>query len=142
MFGDLGLALGGLRWPRRSLTRHFHFRPFLPERYRTGLKGCKSLDRLKDEAGTVAGALTMSGPVDSCYYDVPSVVNLAVGGGNSVAIESQGGWTDAVVWTPWTDMEACYKEFVCVENAQALEPVEVAAGATWTGEMSVAPSPL
>ena len=35
-----------------------------------------------------------------------------------------------------------YNGFVCVENAQALEPVEVAAGATWTGEMSVAPSPL
>ena len=55
----------------------------------TGLKGCKSLDRLKDEAGTVAGALTMSGPVDSCYYDVPSVV-VRRRRGNSVAIESQG----------------------------------------------------
>lgn len=28
------------------------------------------------------------------------------------------GWADAVLWTPWTAMEACYKEFVCVENAQ------------------------
>ena len=110
---------------------HTYFAADIDEVAVTGLKGCKSLDRLKDEAGTVAGALTMSGPVDSCYYDVPSVVNLAVGGGNSVAIESQGGWTDAVVWTPWTDMEACYKEFVCVENAACKEPVSVAAGGEW-----------
>ena len=96
-----------------------------------GVVAGSAAGELVSVAGTVAGALTMSGPVDSCYYDVPSVVNLAVGGGNSVAIESQGGWTDAVVWTPWTDMEACYKEFVCVENAACKEPVSVAAGGEW-----------
>ena len=35
------------------------------------------------------------------------------------------------VWTPWTDMEACYKELVCVENAACKEPVSVAAGGEW-----------
>jgi hypothetical protein len=33
---------------------------------------------------------------------------LAVGGGNTVSIEGTGGWTDAVVWSPWADM-GCYK---------------------------------
>jgi len=27
-------------------------------------------------------------------------------------------WKDAVVWSPYLTMEACYKDFVCVENAQ------------------------
>ena len=110
---------------------HTYFAADIDEVAVTGLKGVKGTDRLKDEALTVAGALTMSGPVDSCYYDVPSVINLAVGGGESVAVESQGGWSDAVVWTPWTDMEACYKEFVCVENAACKEPVSVPAGGEW-----------
>ena len=32
---------------------------------------------------------------------------------------------------------ACYKEFVCVENASCTEPVTVAAQATWAGEHQV-----
>jgi hypothetical protein len=27
-------------------------------------------------------------------------------------------WKDAVTWSPYKTMESCYKEFVCVENAQ------------------------
>ena len=96
-----------------------------------GLVGCKSLDRLADKESTVAGDVTIGGPVDSVYYDVPGKLSLAVGGGNSVSISSAGGWKDAVVWSPWTDMEACYKEFVCVENAACAEPVTVEAGGVW-----------
>ena len=96
-----------------------------------GLEGCESFDRLKEENGKVAAPITCTGPIDSLYKNAPSQIDLAVGGGNSVKITG-AGWKDAVVWTPWTDMEACYKEFVCVENASCAEPVTVAAGATWT----------
>jgi len=98
----------------------------------SGLDGCKMTDRLAEEDSTAKGDVTISGPVDACYYDVPSALSLAVGGGKTVSIESAGGWTDAVVWSPWTDTEACYKDFVCVENAACAAPVEVAAGGEWT----------
>ena len=29
-------------------------------------------------------------------------------------------WSDTVLWNPHLQMEACYKDFVCVENAQVL----------------------
>lgn len=47
------------------------------------------------------------------------------------------GWPDAVVWNPWTDMKACYEEFVCVENAAVAKPVSVAPGAVWSGSMEL-----
>jgi glucose-6-phosphate 1-epimerase len=96
-----------------------------------GLAGCKSLDRLANEEGVVDGDVTIAGPVDSVYYDAPAKLTLAVGGGNDVSISNSGGWKDAVVWSPWTDMEACYKEFVCVEPAACGEPVTVPAGGEW-----------
>jgi glucose-6-phosphate 1-epimerase len=96
-----------------------------------GLEGCESFDRLKEESGKVSAPITCKGPIDSLYKNAPSQIDLDVGGGNSVKITG-AGWKDAVVWTPWTDMEACYKEFVCVENASCAEPVTVAPGATWT----------
>ena len=96
----------------------------------SGLEGCKSLNRHTDEEGKVEGDITISGPVDAMYYDVPSKLSLATGAGD-VSISSEGGWKDAVVWSPWTDMEACYKEFVCVENAACAEPVTVPAGGEW-----------
>ena len=95
------------------------------------MKGCKSLDRLANEEGTVDGDITISGPVDSVYYDVPKDITPRVGGGGAVTMSGAGGWKDAVVWSPWTDMEACYKDFVCVENAACAEPVVVEAGGEW-----------
>ena len=59
-----------------------------------------------------------------------------VGGGASVGISSHG-WPDAVVWNPWTTMEACYKEFVCVENAAVASPVVVAPGKHWSASMAL-----
>ena len=85
-----------------------------------GLEGCESFDRLKEESGKVSAPITCKGPIDSLYKNAPSQIDLDVRGGNSVKITG-AGWKDAVVWTPWTDMEACYKEFVCVENASCAE---------------------
>lgn len=95
-----------------------------------GLDGCKNLDRLADKEGKTAGDVKITGPVDSVYYDAPGKLSLAVGGGKSVSISNSGGWKDAVVWSPWTDMEACYKEFVCVEPA-VCGATTVKAGGEW-----------
>ena len=81
-----------------------------------GLSGLKMLDRMAKPAkeGTASGAVAIKQAVDSVYYNAPAQLTLKVGGGKSVGIKA-GGWPDAVVWNPWTDMEACYKEFVwCV----------------------------
>lgn len=29
-------------------------------------------------------------------------------------------WSDAVLWNPHLQMEACYRDFVCVENAKVI----------------------
>ncbi len=103
-----------------------------------GLSGLKMLDRMASPAkeGTASGAVTIKGAVDSVYYGAPSTLTLKTGGGKSVAIKA-AGWPDAVVWNPWTAMEACYKEFVCVENAAVAKPVVVAPGASWSGSMEL-----
>ena len=41
---------------------------------------------------------------------------------------ASNNWSDVVVWSPWTAMEACYKSFCCVENAQVSKPVSLAPG--------------
>ena len=109
---------------------HTYFAANIDEVVVEGLDGCKTLDRLADEPGVVSGDLKITGPVDSVYYDVPTNITLAVGDGEEVKIGGADGWKDAVVWSPWTDM-ACYKEFVCVENAACAEPVVVPAGGEW-----------
>ena len=50
--------------------------------------------------------------------------------GAAVQITSTG-WTDCVVWNPHLTMKECYKEFVCVENAQFGEAVTVKPGENW-----------
>merc|ERR1712070_338940 len=96
----------------------------------TGLEGLTVLDRLKEETSTVEGPVTISGEVDSLYYDSGDVVLET--GSKSVGVGASGGWTDAVVWSPWTTMEACYKDFVCVENAAVKESVVLAPGEMWS----------
>ena len=96
------------------------------------------LDRMAKPAaeGKCSGAVTIKGAVDSVYYDAPSSLTLNVGKGSKVKIDNKG-WPDAVVWNPWTDMAACYQEFVCVENAAVAKPVTVAPGAFWSGSMEL-----
>lgn len=101
-----------------------------------GLQGTKCLDRLADKTSEQSGEVTVSGPIDSVYSNVSSnPLIMSVGGGRTVRIGYQG-WPDAVVWSPWTDMESCYKEFVCVENA-ACSPVTVPPGMTWSASMTL-----
>lgn len=95
-----------------------------------GLNGCKTFDRLGKAESVVKGDVKFAGPIDSVYYGVPETLTLATGK-RTVSIKSSKTWTEAVVWTPWTDMPACYQEFACVESA-AVTPVTVAPGKSWT----------
>lgn len=111
-----------------------------------GLQGLEYLDRVADAKHPTVHkelreAVTFSGPMDSVYRGAKGQVALDNGKG-TVRIASTN-WPDVVVWTPWTAMEACYKEFVCVENAQfgaaTLQP-----GQSWTAttDMSASVDPM
>lgn len=108
----------------------------------TGLKGLTFLDKGKDpknpETKTETNdAVTFSSYVDSVYVNGPDHVELDVGTGAAVAIDSSG-WEDVVVWNPWTTMEACYKSFVCVENAKFSQPQHLEPGASWSATANFA----
>lgn len=115
---------------------HTYFAAAIDEVKVTGLEGLTEFDRLSNKESPCHGPVIFDRPVDSVYAGAPSKLSVEVGNGKTIGISSTG-WSDAVVWTPWTDMQACYKEFVCVENA-ACSPVAVAPGASWTGSMTLA----
>ena len=101
-----------------------------------GLKGLTYLDKGKDPKNPETKVETRDevvfpAYVDSVYLNAPSNVQLDVGTGAGVSIDSNG-WEDIVVWNPWTTMEACYKNFVCVENAKFGKAVTVPAGESWS----------
>jgi len=100
-----------------------------------GLNGCKVFDRLASKESTVSGDVKIAGPVDSVYSGRPETLTLKTGK-RTVTLKGSKTWTEAVVWSPWTDMPACYKEFVCVEDA-AVTPVVVPAGGKWTATTTI-----
>ena len=109
-----------------------------------GLEDLTYLDKVADPMDpdvkqSASGALAIGSAVDSVYLDAPAVLSLETGHPAPLRLEAASGWTDAVVWSPWTAMESCYKEFVCVEHA-TVRPSSLAPGETWTAEMSLAAS--
>ena len=100
-----------------------------------GLSGLSYLDKIPDANNPTqktesAESLTFSGETDRVYLNAPNEVVLNVGTGAGVQIQNEN-WNDCVVWNPWTAMEACYKEFACVENAKASEKVKLEPKETW-----------
>jgi glucose-6-phosphate 1-epimerase len=95
-----------------------------------GLKGCKTLNKDPDPKNPIEGkeerdVVTFPGFVDCVYLEAPKELSLDNGLGDVISIHNTN-WSDAVLWNPYLTMEACYKDFVCVENAQigevTLEP--------------------
>ncbi|KAG8056437.1 hypothetical protein GUJ93_ZPchr0002g25685 [Zizania palustris] len=87
-----------------------------------GLKGCKTLNKDPDPTNPLEGKeereeVTFPGFVDCVYLGAPSELTLDNGLGDKIVI-SNANWSDAVLWNPHLQMEACYKDFVCVENAK------------------------
>lgn len=101
----------------------------------TGLAGLTYFDKVPDPNNPAtktetSEALTISGETDRVYTSAPSEVMLNVGTGAGIQIQTEG-WDDCVVWNPWTTMESCYRDFVCVENAKASEMVTLAPQDSW-----------
>jgi len=101
----------------------------------SGLGGLTYLNKVPDpnnpKQETEANEeVAFSGETDRIYTEAPSEVVLNVGTGAGVQIQNEN-WSDCVVWNPWTSMEACYKEFVCVENAKTSERVKLEPNQSW-----------
>lgn len=87
-----------------------------------GLKGCKTLNKDPDPKNPIEGkeereVVTYPGFVDCVYLGAANELYLDNGLGDVISIKNTN-WPDAVLWNPHLTMEACYKDFVCVENAQ------------------------
>ncbi|GAQ89495.1 aldose 1-epimerase family protein [Klebsormidium nitens] len=121
---------------------HTYFRAAIDKVKVSGLKGLQSLNKDPDpnnpiESKETRDEVTFPGFVDVMYKDAPEELILDSGLGYSIALQSTG-WKDAVTWSPYKTMESCYKEFVCVENAQ-LDPVVVEPGKSWKAELRLQP---
>eukprot|EP00899_Mesostigma_viride_P013025 jgi/Mesvir1/21723/Mv04135-RA.1 len=106
-----------------------------------GLQGASLLNKIPDANNPTGGtesreAVRIAGPVDTIYLDTTKPITLNSGKGQMIGIENQG-WKDTVVWSPWTSMENCYREFVCVESAKAVSPVTVAPLEQWDSQMTL-----
>mmetsp|Transcript_2439 Transcript_2439/g.8751 ORF Transcript_2439/g.8751 Transcript_2439/m.8751 type:complete len:327 (+) Transcript_2439:100-1080(+) len=105
-----------------------------------GLKGLSYLDKVVDANDPPSKTeerddVVIEGPVDSVYIGSGDEVTLETAK-TKVDIQSSG-WSDTVVWNPWTEMPACYDEFVCVEAAQAKDPVTLGPGESWLASMTL-----
>lgn len=116
---------------------HTYFRASVTGASVRGLKGCKTLNKVPDPKNPVEGmeerdAVTYPGFVDCIYLDAPDELHLDNGLGDVISIKNTN-WSDAVVWNPHLQMEAFYKDFVCVENAK-IGTVQLDPEQTWTAK--------
>ncbi|BFG39138.1 hypothetical protein CerSpe_254120 [Prunus speciosa] len=118
-----------------STALHTYFRASAQGASVKGLKGCKTLNKDPDPKNPLEGkeerdGVTFPGFVDCVYLEAPNELHLDNGLGDIISIKNTN-WTDAVLWNPYLTMEACYKDFVCVENAK-IGNVQLEPGHTWT----------
>ncbi|KAK1588649.1 hypothetical protein Q3G72_025507 [Acer saccharum] len=102
-----------------------------------GLKGCKTLNKDPDPTNPLEGkeerdVVTFPGFVDCVYLDAAKELHLDNGLGDTISIRNTN-WSDAVLWNPHLQMEACYRDFVCVENAK-IGNVDLKPKESWTAE--------
>ncbi|KMZ75173.1 putative Aldose 1-epimerase [Zostera marina] len=108
-----------------------------------GLKNCKTLNKDPDPSNPIEGReerdiINYPGFVDCIYLDAPSEVCLDNGLGDIITIQNKS-WSDVVLWNPHLQMESCYKDFVCVENAK-IGKVELQSNETWIAEQCISVS--
>ncbi|KAK3012343.1 hypothetical protein RJ639_012987 [Escallonia herrerae] len=108
-----------------------------------GLKGCKTLNKDPDPKNPVKGTeerdvVTFPGFVDCVYLEAPNELYLDNALGDIISVKNTN-WSDTVLWNPHLTMEACYKDFVCVENAK-IGDVQLEPQQSWTAtqQLSVA----
>ncbi|XP_031475137.1 putative glucose-6-phosphate 1-epimerase [Nymphaea colorata] len=119
---------------------HTYFRAASTKVSVKGLKGCKTLNKDPDPVNPSEGfeereVVNFPGFVDCIYLDAPNELLLENGLGDTISIKNTG-WSDAVLWNPYLQMEAFYKDFVCVENAK-IGTVQLEPGQSWTAEQHI-----
>jgi glucose-6-phosphate 1-epimerase len=113
-----------------------------------GLEGAAYLDKTDGwaELRQAAAELRVEGEVDRIYRHAPSEVRLLdSAAGQGVRIGS-AGFEDIVVWNPGPELSAElpdfdaaeYRQMLCVEAAQARQPVVLQPGAAWSGRQHLA----
>uniref|UniRef100_A0A5B7BDC2 glucose-6-phosphate 1-epimerase n=1 Tax=Davidia involucrata TaxID=16924 RepID=A0A5B7BDC2_DAVIN len=118
-----------------STALHTYFHASITGVSVKGLKGCKSLSKDPDPTNPVEGKeerdlVTFPGFVDCVYLEAPNELFLDNGLGDIISIRNRN-WSDAVLWNPHLQMEACYRDFVCVENAK-IGKVQLEPEQSWT----------
>ena len=101
-----------------------------------GLGGQAEWDSLRDTTGQGAEVLAVVGAFDRIYAATPQALKL-VDGARTLKITQSPSWGQTVVWNPGAAMPdlpgQAYRQMLCVEAAQVLSPVTVAAGTRWAG---------
>ncbi|GMH14873.1 hypothetical protein Nepgr_016714 [Nepenthes gracilis] len=114
---------------------HTYFRASVTAASVRGLKGCKTLNKDLDPKNPREGeeerdVITFPGFVDCIYLDAPNELYLENGLGDTILLKNTN-WLDAVLWNPHVQMEASYRDFVCVENAK-IKVVQLGPEQSWT----------
>lgn len=107
-------------------------------------KGSSFLNKMVDPPATqkeTRSKIDIDEEYDRVYSGVNDPVLLDSGKGKKLSVVNKQGWKDTVLWNPYGNEGMGYDKFVCVESV-AFEPVTLAAGETWVGEMSLVPSAL
>jgi glucose-6-phosphate 1-epimerase len=105
-----------------------------------GLQGQPEWDALTDRRASAAAALQFEGEFDRVYEAAPAPLVLH-DGVHRLEISQSPSWAHSVVWNPGRDKCTAmadlpadgFAHFVCVEAAQVLSPITVAAAANWQG---------
>ena len=105
-----------------------------------GLDGLRYSGDQEADGVAPAAPLPFSDHLDRIYYGVSAPLTLHTDAGTDALQIAQSGFADVVVWNPGRANAAAlkdmaddeYERFVCVEAAQ-IAPLEVVAGASWTG---------
>ncbi|HUR59116.1 MAG TPA: D-hexose-6-phosphate mutarotase [Opitutaceae bacterium] len=127
---------------------HTYFRVADCEQARiTGLSGTKYRDRGNWSSTWVEDrpVLTISGELDRVYIDSPRAIVVSDEAMPRKFQVSQEGFSDTVVWNPGAELAAKltdmqpheYREMLCIEAAQVMQPAMVQPGKRWEGSQRV-----
>jgi len=85
--------------------------------------------------------ITISEEYDRVYKGVNDPVLKDSGTGKSLSVLNTEGYEDTVLWNPYGNEGMGYNNFVCVESVK-FDPVTIAGGESWVGEMSLKPGSI
>jgi len=108
-------------------------------------EGKEFLNKLVGDAGEMQteerDTITISEEYDRVYKGVNDPVLKDKGTGKALSVVNSAGWEDTVVWSPYGDTGMGFDTFVCVESVK-FDPVTLASGENWVGDMSLKPADL